>query len=115
VAEPLNSKPKYVVSTTLTEPLPWQGSKLVKGDIAAAIAGLKREDDGDLHVIGSSALVRSLIEHDLLDELRMMIDPVVLGGGKRIFPDDGSLRSLRLVDGRVTQTGAILARYATPA
>ena len=80
--------------------------------MAAAVAALKRAEGGDLHVIGSTELVRTLIEHDLVDELRLMIDPVVLGGGKRIFRDDGLLRQLRLVDGQVTGTGAILTRYA---
>ena len=112
IAEPLNGKPKHVVSTTLTEPLQWQNSTLLKGEVAPAVAALKQADGGDLHVIGSTELVRTLIEHDLVDELRLMIDPVVLGGGKRIFRDDGSLRQLRLVDGQVTGTGAILARYA---
>jgi dihydrofolate reductase len=115
IAEPLNTKPKHVVSRTLTEPLEWQNSTLVEGEVAAAVAVLKQAEDGDLHVIGSTELVRSLIEHDLVDELRLMIDPVVLGGGKRIFGDDGSLRKLRLVDGQVTDTGAILARYAPAA
>src|SRR6266542_811507 len=115
VAEPLNSKPKYVVSTTLTAPLEWQNSTLLEGDVAAAVKALKQEDGGDLHVIGSTELVRTLIEHGLVDEFRLMIDPVVLGGGKRIFRDDGSLRPLRLVDGQVTSTGAILARYAPAA
>jgi dihydrofolate reductase len=112
IAEPLNTKPKHVVSTTLTEPLQWQNSTLVEGEVAAAVAALKEADGGDLHVIGSTELVRTLIEHDLVDELRLMIDPVMLGGGKRIFRDDGLLRQLRLVDGEVTGTGAILARYA---
>ena len=112
IAEPLNSKPKYVASTTLTEPLEWQNGRLVEGDVAAAVAALKQEDGGDLHVIGSTELVRTLIEHDLVDEFRLMIDPIVLGGGKRIFRDDGSLRPLRLVDGQVTSTGAILTTYA---
>ena len=76
---------------------------------------LKQDDGGDVHVIGSTELVRTLIEHDLVDELRLMIDPVVLGGGKRIFGDDGALRRLRLVDGQVTGTGAILATYAPAA
>ena len=115
IAEPLNSKPKYVASTTLTEPLEWQNGRLVEGDVAAAVAALKQEDGGDLHVIGSTELVRTLIEHDLVDEFRLMIDPIVLGGGKRIFRDDGSLRPLRLVDGQVTSTGAILATYAPAA
>jgi dihydrofolate reductase len=112
IAEPLNSKPKHVVSTTLAEPLQWQNSTLLEGDAAAAVAALKDADGGDLHVIGSTELVRTLIEHDLVDELRLMIDPVMLGGGKRIFRDDGLLRQLRLVDGQVTGTGAILATYA---
>jgi dihydrofolate reductase len=112
IAEPLNHKPKHVVSTTLTEPLEWQNSTLVEGEVAAGVADLKQGDGGDLHVIGSTELVHTLIEHGLVDELRLMIDPVVLGGGKRIFRDDGLLRPLRLVDGQVTGTGAILATYA---
>jgi dihydrofolate reductase len=115
IAEPLNTKPKHVVSTTLTEPLEWQNSTLLEGEVAAAVAALKQAEGGDLHVIGSTELVRTLIEHDLVDEFRLMIDPVVLGGGKRIFRDDGSLRQMRLVDGEVTGTGAILARYAPSA
>jgi dihydrofolate reductase len=112
IAEPLNTKPKYVVSTTLTEPLEWQSSALVAGDVGTAVAALKHEGEGDLHVIGSTELVQTLIEHELVDEFRLMIDPLALGGGKRIFPDDGRLRQLRLVEGQVTGTGAILATYA---
>ena len=112
VAEPLNSKPKYVVSTTLSAPLDWENSTLVEGELADGVAALKQEDGGDLHVIGSTQLVRSLIGHGLVDELRLMIDPVAVGGGKRIFPDDGGLRSWRLVDGQITGLGAILATYA---
>ena len=115
VAEPLNTKPKYVASSTLSEPLEWQNSTLLRGDLAESIAALKREDGGDVHVIGSTRLVQALIEHDLVDELRVMIDPLVLGGGKRIFPDDGGLRPLRLVESQVTTTGAILATYAPAA
>jgi dihydrofolate reductase len=111
IAQPLNTKPKYVASTTLTEPLEWQNSRLLQGDVAAAVGALKQEDGGPLHVIGSTALARTLIDADLVDEFRFMIDPVVLGGGKRIFSDDGALRPLRLVDSRVTTTGAILATY----
>ena len=112
VAEPLNSKPKYVVSATLAGSLEWENSTLLEGEIPDAVAALKQEDGGDLHVIGSTQLVRTLIEHGLVDELRLMIDPVAVGGGKRIFPDDGELRSWRLVDGRITTLGAILATYA---
>ncbi len=113
IAEPLNTKPKYVASTTLSEPLEWQNSTVLQGDIAEAVPALKQEDDGgDLHVIGSSELVRELIAKDLVDELRVMIDPLVVGGGKRVFNDDGALRPWRLVDSQVTTTGAILATYA---
>jgi dihydrofolate reductase len=112
IAEPLNTKPKYVASTTLTGPLEWQNSTVLEGGVADAVAALKQDDDADLHVIGSTQLVQTLIEHELADEFRLMIDPLVLGGGKRLFPDDGALRPLRLVDSEVTTTGAILATYA---
>ena len=112
VAEPLNTKPKYVASRTLTEPLEWQNSTVLRGDVAKAVVALKQEDGDDLLVIGSSELVQTLIEHDLVDEFRVMIDPLVVGGGKRIFRDDGALRPLRLLDSKVTTTGAILATYA---
>jgi dihydrofolate reductase len=113
IAEPLNTKPKYVASRTLSEPLEWQNSTVLEGDVAEAVPALKQADgDGDLHVIGSSELVRELIANDLVDELRVMIDPLVVGGGKRVFNDDGALRSWRLVDSQVTTTGAILATYA---
>jgi dihydrofolate reductase len=112
IAEPLNTKPKHVASTTLSEPLEWQNSSLLQGDVADAVSALKQADGDDVHVIGSAKLVHTLIEHELVDELRMMIDPLVLGGGKRLFPDDGTLRSLRLVDSQVTAAGAILTTYA---
>jgi dihydrofolate reductase len=112
IAEPLNTKPKYVASSTLSEPLEWQNSTLLEGDLAEAVRALKQEDGDDVHVIGSSELVRALIEHDLADELRIMLDPLLLGGGKRCFPGDRQLRELRLVDSQATSTGAILATYA---
>jgi dihydrofolate reductase len=112
LAEPLNTKPKYVASKTLTEPLEWQNSTVLQGDVPEAVAGLKQEDGEDLHVIGSSELVQTLFERDLVDEFRVMIDPVVVGGGKRLFRDDGGLRPLRLVDSQVTTTGVIIATYA---
>jgi len=115
IAEPLNTKPKHVASTTLTEPLGWQSSTVLEGDVAEAVAALKREREDELHVIGSTQLVQTLIEHGLVDELRLMVDPVLLGGGKRIFRDDGVLRELELVDSAVTSTGAILASYAPAA
>jgi dihydrofolate reductase len=114
VARPLNTLPKYVASRTLTEPLQWQNSTVLQGDVVEAVVALKQEDGGDLLVIGSTELVQTLIEHDLVDQFRVMIDPLVVGGGKRIFRDDGVLRPLRLVDHKVTTTGAIVATY-TPA
>jgi dihydrofolate reductase len=112
VAQPLNTKPKYVASRTLTEPLEWQNSTVLQGDVAKAVAALKQEDGGDLLVVGSTELVQTLIEHDLVDEFHLMIDPLIVGGGKRIFRDDGALRPLRLLDSKATTTGAILATYA---
>ena len=112
LAEPLNTRPKYVASTTLTEPLAWQNSTVLHGDVAEAVAALKRQDGDELLVIGSTKLVQTLVAHDLVDEFRVMIDPLVVGGGKRLFPDDGAHRPLRLVDSQVTTSGAILATYA---
>jgi dihydrofolate reductase len=113
VAQPLNTLPKFVASRTLTDPLEWQNSRVLQGDVAEAVLALKQEDGGDLHVIGSPEFVQTLIEHDLVDEFRVMIDPVVVGGGKRLFRDGGALRPLRLVESQVTTTGAIIATYAT--
>jgi dihydrofolate reductase len=101
-----------VASTTLTEPLAWQHSTLLRGEVAEAVAALKRQDGGDLLVVGSTMLVQTLLAHGLVDELQLMIDPLVVGGGKGIFPADGMLRPLRLVGSQVTSTGAILATYA---
>ena len=112
IAEPLNTKPKYVASRTLAEPLEWQNSTLLTGDITRAVRTLKQEDGRDLHVIGSSEFAQTLIEHDLVDEYRLMIDPLVAGGGKRLFRNGGALRPLRLVESQATSTGAILATYA---
>ena len=115
VAEPLNSKPKYVASRTLRGPLVWQNSTLLVGDVAAAVSALKQEDGGDLHVIGSTELVQALIVDDLVDEFRLTIDPIIVGGGKHPFREDGALRALRLTDCQVTSTGVILTTYARAA
>jgi dihydrofolate reductase len=112
LARPMNSLPKHVASRTLTEPLAWENSKLLEGDVAEAVAALKREAGPYLLAIGSAELVQTLLEHDLVDELRVMIDPLVLGSGKRIFRDAGVPRPLRLVHSQATSTGAILATYA---
>jgi dihydrofolate reductase len=111
IAEPLNTLPKYVASRTLSEPLGWENSHLLSGDVPEAVAGLKSDDGEDLQVIGSPAFAQTLIEHDLVDEYRLMIDPVVMGSGKRLFRENAGFRPLRLVDGIVTSTGSILATY----
>jgi dihydrofolate reductase len=111
LAGPMNRLPKYVASRSLSKPLKWQPSTLLQGDVAQAVRRLKQEDGKDLRAIGSAQLVQALIENELVDEFQLMIDPVVVGGGKRLFRDGGSLRRLRLVDSQTTTTGAIIATY----
>jgi dihydrofolate reductase len=109
----LNGLPKYVASRTLSEPLEWKGSSLLQGDVAAAVAELKEEESGGaLVVLGSGELVRTLLEHDLVDELQLMIDPIVIGSGKRLFPQEGPIRRLRLVNSTTTGTGMLITTYA---
>jgi dihydrofolate reductase len=110
--EALNRVQKYVASTTLTEPLPWENSALLEGDVADAVARLKRELDENLVVFGSGILVQSLMPHDLVDELVLMIHPLVLGSGRRLFPETGASPStLELVDSATTATGVLMATY----
>jgi dihydrofolate reductase len=111
LSEPLNSRREYVASKTLREPLAWSNSSLLAGSVPSAVAALKGEDGGDILVIGSTQLVQTLLAHDLVDELRLMIDPVLLGGGKRFFPVDGELRHLTASGVTPTRTGALLATY----
>jgi dihydrofolate reductase len=111
VAKPLNELPKYVATTKLSDPLEWENAHVLKGDVAEAVAALKKEDGGDLHLVGSSRLAHTLVEAGLVDRFRLMLIPLILGGGKRYLPDDGAKRPLRLVDNQVTTTGAILATY----
>jgi dihydrofolate reductase len=111
-AEALTRVQKYVASTTLTEPLAWQNSTLLKGDAADAVVRLKGELDEDLVVFGSGALVRSLMPRDLIDEFVLFIHPLVLGSGRRLFPDAGSnLSAFQLVDSATTDTGVVIAAY----
>ncbi len=93
----MNGMPKYVVSTTL-ERAEWNNSTIIGGDVAERVAELKRQVEGDILVNGSGQLVRSLVEHDMVDEYRLMVYPVVLGAGKRLFGDASRPASLRLVD-----------------
>ncbi len=112
-ADHMNSVPKYVVSRSLTgEDLDWNNSHLLPSeDVAAAVADLKSKVDGDIHILGSSELVRYLISQNLIDEFSLMIEPILLGGGKSIFPDDGVARGLVLKDLTRAATGVLIARY----
>ena len=107
----LNNRQKYVASATLEEPLPWMNSTLLKGDAAEAVGTLKKELDEDLGVLGSGELVKSLMRHNLVDEFVLLIHPLVLGSGRRLFTDGGAFANLRLVDSVTTTTGVIIATY----
>jgi dihydrofolate reductase len=109
--EVLNRKQKYVASTTLEDPLPWENSTLLSADVPAAVAALKAELDHDLGILGSGELIRSLLPHGLIDEFLLTIHPLVLGQGRRLFGDDGVHAELRLVDTKPTTTGVVIARY----
>ena len=109
-AEKMNSMPKYVYSTTL-ESADWNNSTVLSGDFATDIAAAKDEVDGVILVAGSAQLVQGLIAADLLDELRLMVFPVVLGGGKRLFADDGRKVPLTLADARTVGEGVQLLTY----
>jgi dihydrofolate reductase len=107
----LNNRRKYVASTTLSEPLPWANSTLLEGDAMAAVARLKEQPDGDIVVLGSGDLVRSLMAHELIDEYVLSIHPLVACAGRRLFPDGSSFAALRLVDSVTTTTGVVIATY----
>lgn len=111
VADPLNTLPKHVASRTLSEPLGWSNSTLIAGDVAEGIRRLKGETGKDLHVFGSGDLVQTLIESDLIDEYRLMIHPVVLGSGVRLFRDGTPRRPLDLVDTKASTTGVLITTY----
>jgi dihydrofolate reductase len=109
-AKKMNTMPKYVYSTTL-ESADWQNTTVLSGDFATDIAKVKEEVDGDILIAGSATLVQGLIAADLLDELRLMLFPVVLGGGKRLFTDDGRKVPLTLSDARTVGAGVQLLTY----
>jgi dihydrofolate reductase len=111
-ADKFNTMQKYVVSTTLTEPLEWENSTLISGDVAEELAKLKEGDGGPILLAGSRTLVHTLYEHDLVDEYRIMVFPVVLGSGRRLFPDDaGDKRKLELVDSKTFGNGVVVQTY----
>ena len=106
----LDNIPKYVASRTLTGPLPWQNSTLLAGDAADAICDLRRQG-GDLAILGSGGLIDSLRRRNLIDEYILMVHPLVLGRGRRLFPADGPAASLRLAASVTTTTGVVIATY----
>ena len=111
VAAQMNGVRKYVVSTTLEEPLEWQNSILIGDNVAEEISRLKEQPGKDISISGSPTLVRSLLEEDLLDELRLMVHPIVVGSGKRLFEDGGDQQALDLVDSKTFSTGVLYLTY----
>jgi dihydrofolate reductase len=109
--EVLNNSQKYVASTTLKEPLPWVNSTLLKGDAADAVVTLKKQPGKDLVILGSGELVNSLMKRNLIDEYVLQIHPLVLGSGRRLFTDGGSMAALHLLDSKTTTTGVVIATY----
>jgi dihydrofolate reductase len=110
IADALNTKPKYLASTTLTEPR-WANTTVLSGDVAAAIGELKAKPEGELQVHGSGALIRWLLDNSLVDEINLLIVPVVLGQGTRLFPDAGRDIALDLVDSRADSKGVTIQVY----
>jgi dihydrofolate reductase len=106
----LNNAPKYVASTTLKDPLPWPNSTLLHGDTVEAVRALKGRSDGVLAIMGSGELIGSLMASDLIDEYLLMIHPLVLGSGRRLFPE-GVEATLRLAQGVITSAGMVIASY----
>jgi dihydrofolate reductase len=109
-ADKFNTMPKYVVSATLDEP-EWNNSTVLKGDVVEQVEKLRREQEGEIVVHGSARLVQTLLENDLVDELRLMVFPVVLGSGKRLFGDTSDKKRLRLVDSKVVGDGVAILVY----
>lgn len=110
-ADKFNNMPKYVVSSTLEEPLDWNNSKLLEGDLIEAVRKLKDEVDGEIVIHGSATLAQSLIENDLVDEIRLMVFPVVLGGGKRLFAETSDKKPMKLADSKTVGNGVSILTF----
>ena len=110
IAVALNSKPKFVASTTLTDPS-WADTSVLSGDLAAAIRELKASGEGEIQVHGSGALIRWLLTNDLVDEINLLVSPVILGQGTRLFADNGPDVALELVESRSTPKGMLIQVY----
>jgi dihydrofolate reductase len=113
--EALTNMQKYVASTTLAEPLPWRNSTLLKGDAAEAVARLKEQPGKDLVIMGSGELIQSLLQRNLVDEFLLLIHPLVLGSGRRLFRDGGVPATLQLADSKTTTKGVVIATYGPAA
>ena len=113
LADRLNSIPKYVVSSTLKDP-DWNNSTVLRGDVLHEVSKLRQQLNGEIVVPGSFQLVRTLIEHDLVDELRLKIFPVVLGAGERLFGETSDKKRMRLIDNQVIADGVALLTYKHP-
>ena len=112
IADTMNGRRKYVVSTTLEEPLEWSNSTLIKGnEFAEEIRNLKGQEGKDIAISGGPTLVRSLLDHGLLDELRLFVHPIVVGSGRRLFEDEAESRPLELLDSKTFKTGVLYLTY----
>jgi dihydrofolate reductase len=111
IVERMNGLPKYVASTTLTEPLAWSGTTLIKDEVTGAVARLKEQPGGDILLLASASLVRTLMEQDLVDEYRLRVAPAVAGGGKRLFADGSGTKTMRLVETKTFDTGVVALTY----
>ena len=109
--EVLNNSQKYVASRTLKEPLPWMNSTLLKGTVPEAVAALKAKQDKDLVILGSGELIQTLMQHQLIDQYVLLIHPLVLGTGQRLFREGSAYSALQLVDSKTTPKGVVIATY----
>ena len=107
----LNNSQKYVASRTLKEPLPWMNSTLLKGDVPEAVRSLKAQQDKDLVILGSGELIQTLLQHNLVDRYVLMIHPLILGTGHRLFREGSAYSTLQLVDSKTTPNGVVIATY----
>lgn len=107
----MNNTPKYVVSTTLENADDWQNSTLINGNVVEEITKLKQQEGKNIGITGSPTLIRSLLRDDLLDELQLLVHPIVVGKGKRLFPDGSEKKGLKLVDSRTFSTGVLALTY----
>ena len=107
----MNGYPKHVASRTLEEPLEWDNSTLIEGDVAEGVGRLKQQDGKDILVFGSADLVNTLMEHDLIDEYRLMVFPIVVGSGKRLFSEGRDTKTLKLKETKTLGSGVVVLTY----